>query len=124
MKIGLWLLVGLVAGLARGATADVSRTPPLGWNSYDAFGDSVTEDEIMANANYLKEHLLPHGWNYVVVDFRWYDPQADSGDRKNRRGAALTADEFGRLLPSPNRFPSAAGGQGFKPLADRLHAMR
>lgn len=123
MKRKVWLLVGLLAGLARGATADVSRTPPLGWNSYDAFGDSVTEAEIMANANYLKEHLLAHGWNYVVVDFRWYDPQADSGDRKNRRGAALTTDEFGRLLPSPNRFPSATGGQGFKPLADRLHAM-
>lgn len=40
-----------------------------------------------------------------------------------RTGAALAADKFGRLLPAPNRFPSAAGGKGFKPLADRLHAM-
>ena len=29
-------------------------TPPMGWNSYDAFGDSVTEDETMANAQYMK----------------------------------------------------------------------
>ena len=123
MKTWMLMLVGLAVGVMNAAATDVPRTPPMGWNSYDAFGDSVTEAEIMANANYLQEHLLPHGWNYVVVDFRWYDPQADSGDRKNRRGAALAADEFGRLLPAPNRFPSAAGGLGFKPLADRLHGM-
>ena len=32
-------------------------------------------------------------------------------------------DLCGRLLPAPNRFPSAAGGKGFKPLADEMHAM-
>jgi hypothetical protein len=32
--------------------------------------------------------------------------------------ATLTMDEFGRLTPAVNRFPSAAGGHGFKPLAD------
>jgi hypothetical protein len=98
-------------------------TPPMGWNSYDAFGDSVTEDEVMANARYVQEKLLSHGWNYVVVDFRWYDPQADSGDRQNRLNAVLTADAYGRLLPSPNRFPSSSSGGGFKPLAERIHAL-
>ncbi len=109
--------------LVRAAALEMPPTPPMGWNSYDAFGDSVTEQEILANATYLKEHLLPHGWNYMVVDFRWYDPQADSGDRKNRRGAVLSADAFGRLLPAPNRFPSTEDDHGFKALADRIHAM-
>ena len=45
--------------------------PPMGWNSYDAFGDSVTEAEVLANAAWLKEHLQPLGWDTVVVDFRW-----------------------------------------------------
>jgi hypothetical protein len=100
--------------------------PPMGWNSYDAFGDSVTEAETLANAHYMKEHLLSHGWNHVVIDFRWYDSVATYDDTKltkERMGAVLAADKFGRLLPAVNRFPSAANGRGFKPLADRIHAM-
>ena len=37
-------------------------------------------------------------------------------------GAPLTMDGYGRLLPATNRFPSAAGGAGFKHLADFVHA--
>ena len=103
----------------------LALTPPLGWNSYDAFGDSVTEAETLANADWFKQHLQPVGWDTVVIDFRWYDPQPTGNDwllNKTRVGAALAADEYGRLLPAPNRFPSAANGGGFKALADRLHA--
>jgi alpha-galactosidase len=98
-------------------------TPPMGWNSYDTFGDSVTEAEVLANAEFMKDHLVSHGWKYIVVDFRWYDPGADSGDPNSRAGAQLTADQFGRLTPAVNRFPSAAGGAGFGPLAAKIHAM-
>jgi alpha-galactosidase len=101
-------------------------TPPMGWNSYDTYGDSVTEEETLANARYLKKHLLSHGWKYVVIDFRWYDPVATPDDKnltRDRSGARLTADLFGRLLPAVNKFPSAATGQGFKPLADKIHDM-
>jgi hypothetical protein len=61
-----------------------------------------------------------------VIDARWYDSVSPADDRnfnKDRAGAKLTADDYGRLLPALNRFPSAADGQGFKPLADKLHAM-
>jgi alpha-galactosidase len=100
-----------------------AQTPPMGWNSYDAFGDSVTEKEFLANVNYMHEHLQSHGWQYVVVDYRWYDPGAHDNNPNGRKGAVLTMDEFGRLLPSPNRFPSGADGKGFKPLADQVHAL-
>src|SRR5205823_273130 len=56
------------------ASGAVALTPPLGWNSYDAYGDDVTEAEVLANARYLKDHLQPYGYEYVVVDYRWYDP--------------------------------------------------
>ena len=98
----------------------------MGWNSYDAFGDSVTEKETLANAQYMKDHLLSHGWNYVVVDYRWYDSVATynlNDLTKNRTGAKLAADQYGRMIPALIRFPSATYGQGFKPLADKLHAM-
>jgi hypothetical protein len=97
--------------------------PPMGWNSYDSYGDTVTEPEVLANAAYMQTNLLSHGWNYIVVDFRWYDPGATGGNPNDRAGVHLTADEFGRLTPALNRFPSAADGKGFAPLADKIHAM-
>jgi alpha-galactosidase len=99
----------------------LALTPPMGWNSYDAFGDAVREDEVLANAQWLKEHLGGVGWDTVVVDFRWYDSKADGLRVQNPEG--VTLDEFGRCIPPTNRFPSAANSAGFKPLADKIHAM-
>ena len=99
----------------------LALTPPMGWNSYDAFGDSVVESEVLANAAWLKEHLQPFGWDTVVVDFRWYDRLADGIRNQNPEG--VTIDEFGRCVPPTNRFPSAVNGAGFKPLADKIHAL-
>ncbi len=103
----------------------LALTPPMGWNSYDGFGDDVTEAEVLANAHYVAEHLQPVGWDTVVVDFRWYDPGTHSHPNHpwERAGVPLTMDADGRLLPSPDKFPSAAGGRGFKPLADKVHAL-
>jgi alpha-galactosidase len=97
----------------------------MGWNSYDVYGADVTEKETLTNAQYMKDRLLAHGWRYVVVDFRWYDSVLTINDAnlKDRLGATLPSDRYGRLLPSLSRFPSSANGVGFKPLADRVHAM-
>jgi hypothetical protein len=57
------------------------------------------------------------------VDYCWSDPGAHDNNRNTRTNAPLASDAFGRLLPATNRFPSAIGGQGFKPLADQIHAM-
>ena len=32
-------------------------------------------------------------------------------------------DEYSRLLPAVNRFPSAKDGKGFRPIADKVHAL-
>ena len=109
----------------------IALTPPLGWNSYDCFGDDVTEAEVLANAYYMKEHLQEHGWEYVVVDYRWYDPLASKApnDANIHMGKGLAMDAHGRLLPAPNRFPSAGSASpngtvpGFKPLADQIHVL-
>ena len=101
----------------------LALTPPLGWNSYDAFGDNVVESEVLANANYIAENMQPVGWDTVVVDYCWSDPGAHDNNRNARANAPLVMDKFGRLLPAPNRFPSAADGAGFKPLADAVHAL-
>jgi len=98
----------------------LALAPPMGWNSWDCFGPSVREDEVKANVDYMAEHLLKFGWDTIVVDIQWYEPLAKShGYRPN---AELVMDEYGRLLPAENRFPSAANGAGFKPLADYVHS--
>ncbi len=107
--------------IVAGPTA--ALTPPMGWNSYDAYGDSVTEAEVLANADYLHKYMQPYGWDTVVVDYRWYDPGAHDNNANGRAGADLAMDSYGRLLPAPNRFPSAADGHGFRALAGRIHAM-
>jgi hypothetical protein len=105
------------------ASSMLAATPPMGWNSYDGYGDSVTEAEMLANAKAIAEKLKTFGWQYVVVDYRWYDPGAHDNDPNHRAGADLTMDANGRLQPAVNRFPSAAEGSGFKSLADQIHAM-
>lgn len=96
-------------------------TPPLGWNSWDCYGAAVTEAEIRGNAEYMAEHLKDFGWNYITVDIQWYEPGAVSS--LYRPFVPLVMDEYSRLMPAENRFPSAAGGQGFKPLADYVHSL-
>lgn len=96
-------------------------TPPKGWNSWDVYGASVTESEVKENAAYMAENLLSHGWEYVVVDIQWYEPTADSSHY--HAFAELKMDEYGRLLPAENRFPSAVNGVGFKNLSDYVHSL-
>jgi hypothetical protein len=99
----------------------LALTPPMGWNSYDAYGDSVRESEMLTNAEWLGQHLQPFGWDTVVVDFRWYDRLANGQPGQSPEGVLI--DQYGRCIPAPNRFPSATNAAGFKPLADRIHAM-
>ena len=99
----------------------IANTPPMGWNSWDCYGAAVDEATVRKNADYMAKHLLPYGWEYVVVDIQWYQPTASSHDYEPF--AELTMDAYGRLFPAVNRFPSAANGAGFKPLADYVHKL-
>lgn len=97
-----------------------AATPPMGWNSWDCFGPTVTEAEVKDNADYMSKYLKPYGWNYIVVDIRWYVGN-DKSHGYNEKDPNYVLDKYGRFLPAVNRFPSAAGGKGFKPLADYIH---
>ena len=99
----------------------VAPTPPLGWNSWDCYGASVREDEVLANAEYLAKNLLPFGWDTVVVDIQWSESTADSS--RYHSYARLCQDDWSRLIPAENRFPSAANQNGFVPLGQKIHAL-
>ena len=95
--------------------------PPMGWNSWDCYGASVNEEQLLANARYMAEHLKNYGWEYIVCDIQWSEPFADS--QAYHPFTELCMDEFSRLIPAENRFPSSSDGRGFKPIADKIHAM-
>lgn len=98
---------------------NIASTPPMGWNSWNCYGASVAEEEVRQNAVYMAENLKQYGWEYVVVDIQWYEPNAVSNEYN--RDAFLIMDEYGRLMPAVNRFPCAADGKGFAPLAEFIH---
>ena len=112
----------LLAGNSLFAAVDYhmyAATPPMGWNSWDCFGTTVTEAQTKQQADFMAEKLKRHGWQYIVVDIQWYQPTATG--HKYEPDAQLTMDDFGRLIPAPKKFPSATNGQGFKFLADYVH---
>ena len=104
----------------------------MGRNSFNSFGAAVYEEDVKANADYMAKHMKHLGWEYVVVDYCWYYPHPPGSIQNNPAQYRLPLDnspvpwipmdEYGRLLPDPGKFPSAANGQGFKPLADYVHS--
>jgi len=93
----------------------------MGWNSWDSYGTTIKESEFKANAQWLAEHLKAAGWQYLVVDMEWF--VANPVPEGNSKNSQFSLDDHGRYTPAVNRFPSAAGGAGFKSLADYVHSL-
>ncbi|MCX6926718.1 MAG: NPCBM/NEW2 domain-containing protein [Verrucomicrobia bacterium] len=126
LMIGLFLSLAFASvATSFGATGATfyswAKTPPMGWNSWDCYGAAVNEAQTRANADYMAAHLKVHGWEYIVVDIQWYEPRA--GGWGYRPDAELAMDQWGRLLPATNRFPSAVDGKGFTTLAGYCHGL-
>ena len=114
----------------------LASTPPMGWNSFDAYDSRINEEEFKANVDVMADELLEYGFNIATVDYLWFNPCSGCVKYPNKRFGhgniryaadggpidTVTMDEYGRLLPSPNRFPSAANGKGFKEIADYVHS--
>lgn len=99
----------------------VALKPPMGWNSWDCYGAAVNEEQLLGNAQYVADNLKQFGWEYITCDIQWYEPKAVSNFYNNF--TELCTDEYSRLIPAENRFPSSANGVGFKAIADKIHAM-
>ena len=120
MLVALFPAVSVAQGDAETNFRDFALTPPMGWNSWDIFGTTVTEKQTKEQADAMAEHLLPSGYDVLTVDIQWYEPNAKGHVYKP--GARLEMDEYSRLIPAENRFPSSKDGRGFKPLADYVHS--
>jgi hypothetical protein len=100
----------------------LASSPPLGWNSWDSYGLTITEDQFRANVQWFNQHLKQYGWQYVVIDEGWYLQHPEKASTKGA-DQGYTMDSNGRYLPAPNRFPSSANGEGLKTVADYVHSL-
>jgi alpha-galactosidase len=112
----LFALVFPFATLCRAQT--VAPTPPLGWNSWDAYGLTIDEADFKANTTVLAG-IAKYGWKYSVIDEGWYMANTEAKTLEDKK---YLWDENGLLIPVPSRFPSSINSQGFKPMADYVHA--
>src|ERR1700754_906562 len=99
-------LTVLAAAFAVEAAEPLAATPPMGWNSWDAYGFTITEADFKANVAVLAK-LRQFGWQYAVIDEGWYMGNP-AGETLEQRDYKL--DSRGLLVPSLDRFPSAKDG--------------
>lgn len=114
-------LAGLSVHAQTGTHGTLAAMPPMGWNSWDSYGTTVDEAQVKANADWMAKHLKTFGWQYIVVDMEWF--VANPSPEGNAKDSHYSLDKTGRYVPAPNRFPSAAAGAGFKPLANYAHSL-
>jgi alpha-galactosidase len=88
---------------AQAAPGSPALTPPLGWNSWNSFGCGVNETVVRQAVDAMvNSGMRDAGYQYVVVDDCWFDPNRDSA---------------GNLRAHPTKFPS-----GMRALGDYIHA--
>ncbi|WP_123747142.1 glycoside hydrolase family 27 protein [Saccharothrix texasensis] len=96
------VIAGPTAPAAQAAPGSPALTPPMGWNSWNSFGCGITEAQVRQAADAMvSSGMRDAGYQYVVVDDCWFDPQRDSS---------------GNLRAHPTKFPS-----GMKALGDYIH---
>lgn len=49
----------------------IGLTPALGWNSWNAWGLSVSDEKVRISAKAMADHLSDHGWTYINIDDGW-----------------------------------------------------
>jgi len=67
---------------------ELALTPPMGWNSWNCWGITVTEEKVKSSAEALIEKgLIDHGWTYINIDDGWQAPDraSDGTIRANQK---------------------------------------
>jgi alpha-galactosidase len=51
---------------------EIALTPPMGWNSWNAYHATVTGEDVMHAARAMvSSGLINHGWSYINIDDSW-----------------------------------------------------
>lgn len=82
----------------------LSKTPPMGFNTWNTFGENINETIIKETADAMVEKgLLDAGYEYLVIDDCWSERERDP--------------ESGKIVPDKNKFPN-----GMKAVSDYVHS--
>jgi hypothetical protein len=125
LVLAVAVMLGLGAAMGEAQKVTVAATPPMGWNSWDAYGLTITEAQFRANVEVLAKRLKPAVYEYAVIDEGWFmrNPQ----DRSKPELLEYELDANGRYIPVPTRFPSAVNAsganEGFKALGAYVHGL-
>lgn len=86
----------------------LALTPPMGWNSWNCWGLSVSDEKVRSSAKALIEKgLIDHGWNYINIDDGW-ELVHEGWD--GNYGKMLTNKKF----PDMNKLSGDLHSQGLK----------
>jgi alpha-galactosidase len=100
-----------------GGDHTLALTPPLGWNSWNAWGNTVTAERVLASADgMVKSGLARQGYTYINIDDVWeggLEPNPGTGRGHN---VAAGRDATGEILTNKN-FPDMKG------LVDHIHGL-
>src|SRR4030043_900865 len=101
MKIILLVLLVAVQLSAFGQFPELAKTPPMGWNSWNAFGLDINSKIVMSVADAMVAKGIKNaGYEYIVIDDGWQ----------------IDRDKDGKIIVDSTRFP-----EGIKFLADYVH---
>ena len=82
----------------------LSKTPPMGFNTWNTFGENINENIIKETADAMVEKgLLDAGYEYLVIDDCWSERERDP--------------ESGKIVPDKIKFPN-----GMKAVSDYVHS--
>ena len=96
-------LVGYALAEALHSDSRLAMTPPMGWNSWNAFEKEIDEEKIKGIADAMvRSGMRDAGYTYLVIDDAWM---------------ASERDREGRLVANPDKFPS-----GMKAMGDYIHS--
>ena len=94
------VLIGLLPSTANAQSTRVAATPPMGWNSWNHFGDKVNDADVRAAADAMVASGMRNaGYIYVNVDDTWEGERDAQGN-----------------IHSNSKFPD------MKALADYVHS--
>jgi alpha-galactosidase len=95
------VIEGTTASGGTTSTGALAATPPMGWNSWNKFGGSITDTLVRGIADAMvSSGMQTAGYQYINIDDMWQSSR----------------DSSGNIVPDSSKFPN-----GMKALADYVH---
>jgi len=104
--------------------SEICLTPPLGWNSWNCWGQEVSDEKMRRAADaFVTSGLRDHGWSYIVVDDCWRTrPTEKEAGMKRPAWIGNPSHMYGPAREADGTPVSNAHFPDMKALADYIHS--